>query len=222
MPLSPYSLLSLEELKDYLGVAGTGKDGALEGIANRVSDEIEQYLGRQIVTRGTGTGLLTEYHTMLDPQGLPVYTPDLRTLDWPIIAITTVHEDLAAPRTYGAGALLTVDVGYELVKPVGIIRRIQGLGIRIPWATGPRAVKVVYQAGYLTTADVPARIKGVAMRYASVIWAEVRGGSFGVSGQTDATGNFTRFAPAMLSDAMKATLTPEQRVSFWESGERAA
>jgi len=103
-----------------------------------------------------------------------------------------------------------------------MIRRIQGLGAPINWATGHRAVKIVYQAGYLTTADVPARIKGVAMRYASVIWAEVKGGSFGVSGQSDATGNFTRFTPAMLSDAMKATLEPERRISFWESGERAA
>lgn len=222
MALSPYPMLSLDELKDYLGVSGTGKDTVLEGIANRVSDEIEQHLGRQIVTRGTGTGLLTEYHTFADPAGLPVSTPDLRTLDWPILAITTVHEDTTTPRTYGAGALLTVDVGYELVKPVGIIRRIEGLGAPIYWNTGHRAVKVVYQAGYAAAADVPARIKGVAMRYASVIWAEVKGGSFGVSGQTDATGNFTRFAPAALSDAMKATLAPEMRLSFWESGERAA
>ena len=220
--LSPYSLLALEELKDYLGVAGTGKDTALEGILNRVSDEIEQYLGRQIVTRGTGTGLLTEYHTMTDPQGFPVYTADLRTLDWPIIAITTVHEDTGTPRTYGAGALLTVDVGYELVKPSGIIRRIQGLGTRLNWATGHRAVKVVYQAGYATTSDVPSRIKGVALRYASVVWAEVKGGNFGMSGASDTLGNFTRFAPAMLTDAMKATLEPERRISFWESGERVA
>jgi hypothetical protein len=220
--LSPYSLLSLDELKDYPGVAGTGKDTALEGILNRVSDEIEQHLGRQIVTRGTGTGLLTEYHTFADPAGLPVYTPDLRTLDWPIIAITTIHEDTATPRTYGAGALLTVDVGYELVKPHGIIRRIQGLGIKLNWATSHRAVKVVYQAGYLTCDAVPARIKGVALRYASVVWAEVKDQGFGVSGRSDALGNFTRFAPAMLTDAMKATLEPERRISFWESGERAA
>lgn len=222
MPLSPYSMLSLDELKDFLGVTGTAKDATLEGIANRVSDEIEQTLGRQIVTRGSGTGLLTEYHTMQDPSGLPVYTPDLRTLDWPIIAITTVHEDIGLPRTYGAGALLTVDVGYELVKPTGIIRRIQGLGTRIPWATGPRAVKVVYQAGYLTSADVPARIKGVALRYASLVWSEVKSGTYGVSGASDTLGNFTRFAAPRLDDASRATLTPEMRISFWESGERVA
>jgi len=215
-------MLSVEELKDYLGVAGDGKNTALEGILNRVSDEIEHDLGRQIVTRGTGAALLTEYHTMLDPQRLPVYTADLRTLDWPIIAITTVHEDTGTPRTYGASALLTVDVDYELVKPSGIIRRIQGPGTRVHWATGHRAVKVAYQAGYATSDDVPAVIKGVALRYASLVWAEVKSGAFGVSGQSDSLGNFTRFAPAQLTDAMKATLASWRRVSFWESGERAA
>lgn len=222
MPLSPYSLLALDEAKDYLGVAGTAKDGALEQILNRVSDEIEQYLGRQIVTRGAGASLLTEYHSMVDPQGFPVYTADLRTLEFPIIGITTVHEDTATPRTYGAGALLTAGVGYELVKPAGLIRRIENPGTRLNWATGHRAIKVVYQAGYATVADVPGRIKGVALRYAAVVWAEVKGGSFGLSGQSDSLGNFTRFAPTMLTDAMKATLEPERRISFWESGEREA
>ena len=218
MPLSAYSMLSLGELKDYLGVAGDAKNGALEDIANRVSDELEQFLGRQIVTRAPG---LTEYHTMR-AEGGEVHTADLRTLEWPIIAITSVHEDTATPRTYGAGAALTVDVGYELVPAAGIIRRIEGLGTPRNWATGHRAIKVVYTAGYASTETVPARIKGVALRYAALIWAEVKSGSFGMSGQSDSLGNFTRFVPAQLTEPMKAALAPEHRISFWESGESAA
>ena len=218
MPLSPYSVLSLDELKDYLGVAGDAKNGALEGIANRVSDEIEQYLGRQIVKRPSA---LTEYHTMR-ASGSAVCSPELQTLDWPIIEVTSVHEDTAVPRTYGADSVLTVDVDYELVKPTGLVRRIQGLGLPIRWDTGSRAIRIVYTAGYGTPADVPARIKGVALRYAALIWAEVRNGSFGVSGQSDTLGNFTRFVPAQLTEAMKETLKPERRGSIWQSGERAA
>lgn len=222
MGLSPYSMLSLDELKEHLSISGSGKDGILEGIANRVTNEIEQYLGRQIVTRGTGAGLLTEYHTFTDPAGLPVYRSELWTLERPIIAITTVHEDTATPRAYGAGALLTVDVGYELEKAQGIIRRISSMGAPTYWATGHRAVRIVYQAGYATSADVLPLIKGVALNYAALIWAEVKGGTFGVSGQSDGLGNFTRFAPAMLTVAMRETLGLERRVSVWESGRRAA
>lgn len=216
MSLSPYSLLSLEEAKDYLGIAGTAKDSALEGILNRVSDEIEQYLERQIVRRPTA---LTEYHTM-KASGVPVCTHDLVTMEWPIVTVTSVHEDTSTPRAYGPEALLAVDVGYELVRP-NLLRRICGLGIPIPWSTGHRAIKVVYTAGYATSEDVPARIKSQALRYAALIWAEVRSGSFGVSGQSDSLGNFTRFVPAQLTEPMKSALLPERRLLFWESGELA-
>jgi len=218
MPLSDYSVLSLEELKEYLAVGGDAKNLVLEQIANRVSDEIEQYLGRQIVKRPTA---LTEYHTM-QASGSPVCSPEIQTLDWPIIDVTSVHEDVAVPRTYGASWALTVDVDYEVVKSTGLLRRIQGLGLPIPWATGSRAIRLVYTAGYATPDAVPARIRGVALRYAALIWAEVKNSSFGVSGQSDTLGNFTRFVPAQLTEPMKATLDPERQGSIWQSGERAA
>lgn len=215
MAVSTYSLLSLEELKEHVGAGGGARNALLEQIADRVSDEIEAYLERQIVTRGS----LTEYHSMRAGGSL-VDTHELRTLEWPIISVITVHEDTATPRSYGAGALLAEATGYEVVKPKGLIRRIDGLGTLKPWATGHRAVKVVYSAGYATTALVPARIKLVALRYAALLWSESKRQDFGISGASDQLGNYTRFATAALTVDMRAALSPERRHAFWESGER--
>lgn len=217
MALSTYALVSLAELKAHVGAGGSAKDADLEDVINRISDEIEAHLGRQIVTRGS----LTEYHTMR-ADGSAVEASELRTLEWPIISITTVHEDTATPRTYGAGALLVSGTGYEAVNPKGIIRRIVGAGVLGAWNTGHRAIKVVHSAGYATTAAVPARIKAQVLRYAALIWGETKRGDFGISGASDALGNYTRFAPAQLTPEMKAALAPERRLSFWESGERDA
>lgn len=215
MAVSTYALVSLTETKEHLGVPGTQKDTALEGIIDRISAEIEQFLRRQIVTRGA----LTEYHT-LQAQGSLVERSVIRTLERPIISITTVCEDTATPRTYGASTELVAGTGYELVKPKGLIRRIDGAGTLKCWATGHRAIRVVYTAGYATTAVVPANIKAVALRYAALVWGEEKRGDFGVSGASDQLGNYTRFAPAQLTPEMKSALLPEARRSFWESGER--
>jgi hypothetical protein len=215
--LATFALVSLQELKDHLGSGGAAKDSVLETVINRVSDEIEDYLERQIVTRGT----LTEFHTFT-AAGVAFYSADLRTLEYPIASVTTVHEDTGVPRTYGAGALLVADTDYQVVKPSGVIRRISGLGQPMNWATGLRAVKVTYAAGYATTAAVPDRIKAVALRYAALIWDEQKRGAFGVSGASDALGNYTRFSAASLSPDLQAALTRERRMSLWESGERDA
>lgn len=210
MSLSTYALVSLTELKDHLSVGGAGKDVALEDIINRVSDEIEQYLDRQIVTRGS----LTEYHTFTEG------ACELRTLERPITAVTTVHEDTSLPRTYAATTLLVSGTDYHAVNPSGVIRRINGAGLLRSWATGYRAIKVVYAAGYASTAAVPTRIKTVALRYAALIWDEQKRGAFGVSGASDSLGNYTRFASAQLNSDLRAALAPERRWSIWESGER--
>lgn len=217
MALSPYSLVTLEEVKQHVGAGGDDRDGFLELVANRVTDEIESYLGRQIVKRTTD---LTEYHTF-ESDGACVFTSELRTLERPIISVVTVHEDTATPRTYGAGALLAVNVGYEIVKSKGIIRRLDGgLGMPRSWANGHRAVRVVYTAGYADRESVPARIKGAALRYAALLWSESNRQDFGVSGQSDSLGNYTRFSAAMLTPELRSALDLERRLGFWESGER--
>ncbi len=217
MAISDYALVSVPEFKDHSAIQGPGKDTTLENIINRVSDEIEQYLDRQIVTRGE----LTEYHGLRNSAGA-VFASDLRTLEWPIISVTTVHEDTAWPRTYGASYLLTDATEYETVKPTGIIRRLNTSFGPTYWNTGHRAVQVILNAGYANTAAVPERIKAQALRYATLVWAETQRDQHGVSGASDSLGNWTRFSAAKLTDDMMAALTSERRLRAWESGERAA
>lgn len=221
MSLSAYALVTLDEFKSHIRAGGDAADTQLEEIIDRVTDEIEDYLGRWIVCpAGDSTrGSITEFHT-LRADGLPVWTADLRTLEWPILAVASVHEDTAVPRAYGASVLLTSGTDYEVVKPKGIIRRLAGAGAPRCWNTGHRAVKVVYTAGYLTPAAVPARIKSVALRYAALVWDESKRGAFGVSGASDSLGNYTRFATAQVTDDMRATLANERRPALWSSGER--
>lgn len=221
MALTKYALISLDELKGHVSAAGDAKNGQLEAIIDRVTDEIESLLGRLIVCPDgdADRGSFTEYHTFM-ADGSPVVSPSLRTLEWPIRSVTTVHEDPGSPRAYGADALLVDGTHYEVVKPKGLIRRLDGRGVPIPWCTGHRAVRVVYVAGYASPAAVPARIKSIALRYAALIWDEQKRQAFGVSGASDSLGNFTRFAPAQLSKEMKATLASERRPVFWASGER--
>lgn len=218
MALAANALLTLAELKDY-GALGSGsvRDTALEGIINRISDEIEKFCGRTFVSSGSD---LTEYHTFATDTS-EVCTPVLRTLEAPIISVTSVHEDPAWPPTYGAGSLLVADTDYLVVKPEGIIRRLLAGGDRA-WYSGRRAVRVVYKGGYASAATVPGHVKAVALRYAATIWKETERGQFGVSSASDAMGNFTRFGAARLTPDMQEVLLAELRSTFWRSGERDA
>lgn len=207
--LSAYALVSLEELSTYLSLGGNSEDAEVERIANRVSSEIESFLGRQIVSRGT----LTEYHS----PGCDTY--EIVTLERPIIAVSAVHEDVGVPRTYGAGSALTADYDFHVVKPRGVIRRIQGLGLPLRWMGGLRTVRVQYTAGYASRDVVPDRIKSVALAYAGLIWREHTRRDWGISGAADSGGNYTRFAAPQLTLEMKSALADERRM-WTPTGER--
>jgi len=212
--LSASALVTLAEVKQHLGIpAGAeAKSPLLEEIANRASDAVAEYLDRQLINVAS----ITEYHSLRTPAGQPVVSSVLQTRQWPIVTVTSVHESTGWPRTYGASELLVADTDYTVSKPAGKLYRLESSIAN--WATGFRTVKVVYTAGY-TQATVPARIKAVVLRLCAVMWAEVDRALFGVSTQSDQLGNFTRFAPARLTDDMKADLVAERRSRLYDTGE---
>lgn len=218
MPLSAYALVTLSEAKDHLGTPGGGKDAYIESAINRASDLIESYLDRQIVTRGS----LVEYHTM-QADGAALFTEKLWTLQFPIIAVASVNEDSAWPRTYGASSLLVEGTDYEVAKAKGLIRRLSSTGTWL-WASSPgggsRAIRVTYTAGYAAAA-VPERIKTVALRLIANMWGENERKAFGLLSQSDSQGNFTRFGPTTLSKDMQDDLYTERRQGMCETGEAA-
>jgi hypothetical protein len=217
MALSAYALFDLAEFKAHLGgVTGAAADTRIETLANQTAEDIEAFLGRQLVTRGDQT----EYHTMA-VNGHGLSSTELRTLEWPIVSVTNIWEAITWPRTYAAGELLTVDVDYLVSKPRGVVHRISSGGARC-WLQDIRAIKITYKAGFASTATVPALIKEQALRYAALCYRETDRGHQGVSSMGDAAGNVTRFGPARLTVDMMEALSSERRWRAWETGERIA
>ncbi len=217
MSLPTYALISLDELKEDLQVSGSGQDSILERIIGRVTSEIEAFLERRIVTRTTADPLtrLTEYHNFAH------YTSELRTLEYPIIAITTIHEDISLPPAYGASALLTSGTDYQVLAELGMIRRLS-VGQPYPWLLGSRTVRIVYSAGYADTASVPDHIKDVALSMATRKFRNLQRGGDAAQQVQDGLGMVTRFLPGELLRVEKGALAIEQRIAFCKTGERAS
>ncbi len=215
MSLPAYALISLAELKEDLQVSGSGQDSILERIIERVTSEIEVFLGRRVVSRTTADPLtrLTEYHSFAQ------YTSELRTLEYPIISITTVHEDFSFPPTYGASSLLAFGTDYQSLAEFGVVRRVM-LGQPYPWAIGTRAIRIVYSAGYADTASVPQHIKDVALSMATRKFRNLQRGGDSTQQLQDGLGMVTRFLPGELLRVEKGALAIEQRIVFCKTGER--
>jgi hypothetical protein len=219
MPLSPYALVTLPDLKAKLIVAGDGMDAQLERCINQASAVVESHLDRQLISRGE----LEEFHTP------PPRTCELFPGEWPIVSVTEIREDITIPRTYPASSVLAVDVDYELVRsPVSLIRRLN-YGSLWYWWPGRRTVKMKYVAGYtLVSANpqvtplLPEHIKGVVLDLAALYYSVDERKKHGISGASDAAGNWTRFSPAELTDDMKTRLSSERREPFPGTWERAA
>jgi hypothetical protein len=204
----------LDEAKEIWldGIDGTPKDHLLEQIIGKSSALIRNYLKRpELITTAT----LTEYHTFEEAE------TELYTLDLPIIAVTSIHEDTA--RTYAAAALLTADTHYIVNKPKGkIIRIASATAGRSTWTTGFRAVKVVYTAGYADTDSVPDDVKDVCGRHVSTVYREITKQMGGITDMSGDFGSITRLGPALLTSGMKRDLYYHKDVarSFSMTGER--
>lgn len=186
--LSTYALITLDELKEVLQLAGSGQDAVLEGVINRASESIETFLGRELVTRGS----LTEYHTR-DSSGCDLYLGQL-----PLTTITTVKEGAWSGGTWTASATLVANTDYVADMAAGKLSRLSS-GAQGSWARGFESIQVVYAAGYATTAAVPQAIKDVAIALAARKFGQIkRGGDFSAQSVSDGIGSVSRFLPADL------------------------
>ena len=203
---SLYALVDTrDELKPFLGISSddTGEDERINQVNNMVSDQIETFLDRLVVTRGS----ITEYHTFL------VDSPTLYASQWPLISVTSIHED--TNRTYGASTLLTVTTDYIVHLAAGKITRVHSSGgSPRAWQTGFRAVEHIFTAGYATTATVPAGLKYISLRVMALAWREVARKQQGVASVSDDLGSVTRLFPAGLTPQIKNDLFAWKRSHF--------
>ena len=154
--LVTHALLTKEEclLEPDVSDAEAAKVDLLNLLINRATAAIESWLDRLIVSRGTN---LTEFHTM---GRLRRPVADLFTLEWPIISVTSIHEDDS--RAYAAADLLVANTDYIVNNLAGKIIRIAGSDQpSTTWGTSFREYQVIYDAGYATVASVPDDLRGV-------------------------------------------------------------
>lgn len=197
MALDAQALVSVAELKDFLGLAGSNRDNAVERAINAASSIIATHLGRKLCDSSLGTPWeRTEYHS------LDCYSSELWLADWPAVSITKVYED--ATRGYGVATEVAA-TGYVIDKAQGRLFRVQDGGGRIPWAVGFEAVKVVGLIGYRgqkeeqgALGEVPSDIKDSCLFVASRLYQEADKKQFDVSSMTDATGTVQRFSGSRL------------------------
>jgi hypothetical protein len=185
-------------------------DGDLEDVREKIeavitgsSAIVENYLGRNLVTRGT----LTEYHWIKRADH------ELYLSQFPTITVTSVHED--SSRGYGASYLLTANTDYVVISDEGKLLRTSSAtsGVR-NWLTGFEAVKVIYTAGYANTAAIPETIKDVTKRHTREVYREMKDKLAGVSNISDAMGTVARIGPAMLTTGMKRDLFAYRKLEF--------
>ena len=138
---------TLAKVKEYLGITDTASDTLLTDLLARLQEAAESYLDRKIES--------ATYTEQKDGDG----TDKLVTHQWPIISVTSLHDD--TDRNFTA-AFLIAAADYVLYKDRGLIR-LDGL----TFASGIQNVKIVYVAGYATvpTDLVQALIELVADRF---------------------------------------------------------
>ncbi len=193
--LSSYALCSAAEVKRASGIplaAGTDEiEDAISDAIEAASDELERFLCRQLVTRGSN---ITEYHTV-DPHEPSI----LRLRQNPIIAIVSVDEGAWASTGWASSDSLTVTEDYlsESNDYCAILRRVSS-GAVCSWPCGHEKVKVVYTASYANTAAIPIAIRSVAASLAARRYANSRRGQPGAQSITDSQGSIARFLPSEL------------------------
>lgn len=183
------------ELKPYLGVDPDDhqKDPLLNLLNDSARGLVEGYIGRLLVTRGA----ITEFHSIWNR------TAEIYTTQWPIISVTSVHED--DNTTYDANSILTVTTDYVVSNPSGKILRVSN-GVHTTWLIGYRTVQVIYTAGYAATANIPSDIKYEVMRMIGAMWSEVGRGEYNMSSVSDDMGNVSRFVPPGLNADVRRVL----------------
>jgi len=219
MALSPFSIISVDDLRSYGGWTGSGQDENFERACNAASTAVERILGRLLVTRGSQTVYFSVRQTV----------EDLLLDQYPCKTVTAVYESTSFPRVWDSTTLLTADTHFYLDQQLGSLRRISG-GYRTCWARGERVLRVDRTAGYsqpfasadstgaYTRAEAQAdlgELIGLALVIAAGVYKEGDTHAWGDGQSTDAQGTVTR-ALAYLSKAQQETLMSYARVEFGE------
>lgn len=144
------SLVTLAEMKTYLGISATTYDTFLTTEIDIISTAINNYCGRDFELKNyTQTIYADNFESAFDTKDIYLYHFPVTTIDSAKIIETDADgNDSELAITY-----------YRLQKSLGLINRTYPGGAKIPWmcSEGQRA-EFTYSAGYAT---IPSDIKSV-------------------------------------------------------------
>lgn len=221
MPLNPWALTTIDVLKQDAQVAddASEKHSLLERMVNEATDEIETFLQRRVVYRGTP---YVEFHSIREGRA------ELWTAEHPIVSVSAVNED------YSAQYLVATDLptsDYIVHKERGKLTRIGGGGTYPrDWAIGVRVVRVTYVAGYERLfgtpfgagfVAVPGAIQHVCRELVLLAYREHERKAQGTRSIADGAGGITRFGDVVLTEAMQDKLRPHVRTLYNPTHEAA-
>lgn len=158
MAALPYALITVTELKTYLGITSASFDALLQDIINATTTQIERYLGnRRIIAEDNG--------------GIPVQAVDITELydggarkdgkrnlllrRRPIIQVTTVSYETGTDFANPEYIDFSSATDFKLDKEAGIIHFV---GILVP---GIQNIRVIYAGGFSDDIVVPTGVQAV-------------------------------------------------------------
>lgn len=194
MANAAFFAITPDEALQELNIAEVKSEGNLHELIEASTDAIEQYLGRNLVTRGT----ITEYHEVGGG------CTDLFLRERPIIAVTSVHE--SSSRTYDSTTLKTEDTHFLVYTAEGMLVRMSGSSKSTWLAGGLESIKVVYTGGAATVAGVDAEIKKVCRELVASQYREITERAQNQDSVSDDFGTVRRFGPPMLTKGQKGRL----------------
>jgi hypothetical protein len=186
-PAGVYALVTLSEVKGYIGKTTDEDDAILERIIDNVSREFNAYTDRILVA-------FSHTNVYLDGNGKQImWLPN-----YPVIstgANTAIYED---------GILLSEgeDYDYILYPETGKLYRVSGV-----WYWGPRKIKATYVAGYICTAannTLPEDIRMAALKQIAYEFGHYQKKDWGVDSITYPDGSRTQTQQGLLKDVQVA------------------
>lgn len=142
-------LVTLQQYKDFAGLQGVQNDARINTIIDQVSQLVKSYCSSTIIDYAATNK--TEFFTVKDD-----LVDTIILEESPIIAVVSVEERTGQADPYVT--LITENSNnsgkYEYVvnDDSDSITRTSGSGTK-SWPKGPKSVKVVYKAGYVSTPD---------------------------------------------------------------------
>jgi hypothetical protein len=142
-------LVTLQQYKDFAGLQGVQNDARINTIIDQVSQLVKSYCSTTIIDYAATNK--TEFFTVKDD-----LVDTIILEESPIIAVVSVEERTGQADPYVT--LITENSNnsgkYEYVvnDDSDSITRTSGSGNK-SWPKGPKSVKVVYKAGYVSTPD---------------------------------------------------------------------